>query len=214
MNASRARVLLAPIALAVAVTTLTTGAAEKGDLLLRLRGVYVQPRESAEITVIGGDVDITSDVVPEINISYFFSPNWAVELMAATTQHDVDAVETAAGTIDLGNVRLLPPTLTLQYHLQLGETIRPYIGVGVNHTWFYNDDLPDGIVTRSDYQDTLGWVLQAGVDVELGGNWVFNMDLKKVMLDTDVALTTAVGDIKADVEIDPWIFGIGIGYRF
>lgn len=209
MRAPGAKRLLAAIVLAAAATVT---AAEKGDCILRLRGVYVEPDESADITVIGGDMDIDTDVMPEIDVTYFFSPNWAVELMAATTKHSVEAVDTTRGKVDLGSVRLLPPTLTLQYHHQLTETVRPYVGAGLNFTWFYDDELPEGVVVRTDYQDTVGWVLQAGIDFDIGERWVFNLDVKKVLLDTDVALNG--GAIKADVDIDPWIFGVGIGYRF
>lgn len=212
MRKARAARVLTVIVLAALALSIPARAAEKGDVLLRLRGVYVEPHESADIGLIGGDIDIDEDVVPEIDVTYFLSPNWAVELMAATTRHHVEALNTALGDVDLGSIRLLPPTLTLQYHYGLTETVRTYVGAGLNYTWFYGDDLPDGAVNRIDYKDTVGWVFQAGVDFDIGDRWVFNIDVKKVLLDTDVDLNG--GTIEADVDIDPWIFGVGFGYRF
>ncbi|MCB0470335.1 MAG: OmpW family protein, partial [Flavobacteriaceae bacterium] len=94
---------------------------------VRLRGIAVIPNESATIEAIGGDVAISNAFVPELDFTYFFNKNLAVELILGTTRHDVKAVSTAVGDIDLGDVWLLPPTLTLQYHLNT-ETVRPYIG--------------------------------------------------------------------------------------
>ena len=86
--------------------------AEQGDWLVRLRAINVVPNEEATITPIGGDVDIDTSVVPELDITYFVQDNWALELILGVTPHDVMAVDTAAGDIDLGDVTLLPPTLT------------------------------------------------------------------------------------------------------
>lgn len=106
---------------------------------IRLRGIVVSPDESAAIEAIGGDVDISTAVVPELDITYFFTENWSAELILATTKHDVKAVGTAAGNIDLGDVWLLPPTLLGQYHFTGGNFV-PYLGAGLNLTLFYGVD--------------------------------------------------------------------------
>ncbi len=102
----------------------------------RLRGIAVTPDESAKIGTIGGTVDISTSVVPEFDITYFFTKNWAAELILATTNHDVEAVNTAVGKIDLGDVWLLPPTLTAQYHFTELGSFKPYLGAGLNYTIF------------------------------------------------------------------------------
>lgn len=187
-------------------------AAEKKDWLFRVRGIQVMADESANINAIGGDVDIDSDTSFELDITYFLTKSWALELMAGTTRHTVTAIDTAAGDLDAGSVRLLPPTLTLQYHFPLcNDTIHPYVGTGVNYTVFYDEDAPGGVINDMDYDNAFGFVMQAGVDFDLCENWVLNFDVKKILLKSDV---TVNGAIDADVEIDPWIFGVGIGYRF
>ena len=118
--------------------------AEQGDWLVRLRAINVVPNEEATITPIGGDVDIDTSVVPELDITYFVQDNWALELILGVTPHDVMAVDTAAGDIDLGDVTLLPPTLTLQYHFNPEGQYRPYVGAGVNYTHFIHEDLASG----------------------------------------------------------------------
>ena len=186
--------------------------AEQGDWLVRLRALNVVPNEEATISTIGGDVDIDTSVVPELDITYFVQDNWAVELILGVTPHDVMAVGTAAGDIDLGDVTLLPPTLTLQYHFNPEGQYRPYVGAGVNYTYFFNEDLPSGsALSTIDYDASFGLAAQAGIDIALQDEWFLNLDVKYIDIDTDVVID---GAITADVQIDPVVFGIGFGRRF
>lgn len=187
---------------------------QAGDIVLRLRGIGLIPDEDSSITVIGGDVDASNEYVPELDISYFITDNIALELIAATTSHDMKATGTALGEVDLGEVGVLPPTLTLQYHFLPASRFSPYLGAGVNYTIFYDEDAPGGAaaVQSIDYENGLGFALQAGMDIALGGAWSFNADVKKIFLNTDVSING--GAIAADVDLDPWVIGIGVGYRF
>ncbi|WP_431121921.1 OmpW/AlkL family protein [Flagellimonas flava] len=180
----------------------------------RLRGIVVTPDESADIETIGGDASISTAVVPEFDISYFFNENWSLELILATTKHDVEAVGTAAGDLDLGHVWLLPPTLTGQYHFTGGDFV-PYVGAGLNLTLFYGVD--EGPVADDvDYDTSIGYALQGGFDYMLNDKWFLNLDVKKLFLNTDATVnaTTALGaTVGADVDINPWIIGFGVGVK-
>lgn len=183
-----------------------------GDFMIRLRGIGVIPDEDSSISVIGGHARASNEAVPEIDFSYFITDNIALELIAATSKHDVSARGTSLGSVDLGDVYILPPTLTVQYHPLPKSRFSPYVGAGVNYTIFYNEDASGGTVTDIDYDDSFGWALQAGLDVAIDNHWYANVDVKKLFLDTDVKLNG--GAIRADVDLDPWIVGAGIGYRF
>ena len=180
----------------------------------RLRGIVVSPDESAEIEAIGGDVEISTSVVPEFDITYFFDDNWSMELILGTTKHDVKAVETAVGEIDLGSVWLLPPTLTGQYHFTGGDFV-PYVGAGVNLTLFYGVD--EGPTADDiEYDTAIGFALQGGFDYMLNDKWFLNFDVKKLFLNTTATVdaTTALSaTVDADVDINPWIFGFGVGLK-
>lgn len=203
--------------------------AEDNPWMVRGRIIAVTPDESADLTVanaaLAGDVDIGDQYVPELDITYFFNKNIAAELILAVTPHDVKAVNVTVpgaltdATVDLGDVWLLPPTLTLQYHFDTGTAFKPYIGAGVNATFFFNEDegsVADGI----DYDPSFGGAIQAGFDYDLDGEpggWALNADVKKVWINTDVTVdfTTALGaKVDADVDINPTIFGLGLGYKF
>lgn len=199
-------------ATALVVTAAAPAFADSGDWLIRLRAIDVMPNESASIDPIGGDVDIDNSIVPELDITYFFQDQWAVELILGVTPHDVAAVGTAAGDIDLGDVTLLPPTLTVQYHFNPEGTVRPYAGAGINYTHFFDESLPSGsALSTIDYDASLGLAVQAGIDFDMGNDWFFNVDAKYIDINTDVTID---GAITADVDIDPVIIGLGFGRRF
>eukprot|EP01012_Entosiphon_sulcatum_P060165 TRINITY_DN84977_c0_g1_i1.p1 TRINITY_DN84977_c0_g1~~TRINITY_DN84977_c0_g1_i1.p1 ORF type:complete len:222 (-),score=44.34 TRINITY_DN84977_c0_g1_i1:76-741(-) len=198
------------------VDTSAAQAAEQSPWMIRGRALIVLPEESLDKTspsIAGLDVSIDDSVVPELDITYFFTKNIAAELILGTTPHDVKT--TGAANLDLGKTWLLPPTLTLQYHFAPEGKIRPYIGAGVNYTIFYGQDGEKSPVTKVEYDNGFGWALQAGVDIPLDDHWALNVDVKQIFLSTTAkvygVLPTA---IKADVDINPLLVGFGIGYRF
>lgn len=203
--------VVASAAFAAALVSLpfTALAANDSPWMVRVRGLMVAPAESASITPIGGDVEIDNSIVPEVDVSYFFAKNFAVELIAAVTPHDVSHT---AG-VDLGSAWLLPPTLTLQYHFDPdGAALRPYVGVGINYTTFFGVDEPAGLSIS--YDDSFGLALQAGIDIPFGNGWSANIDVKKIFINTDVTILGLGPVVRADVDIDPVIVGMGVGYRY
>lgn len=223
------RTLLAAVMATSALFTMAGAAqAEEGDWMVRGRVLGVLPDESGDLKVAGtslpGDVEIGDQYVPELDITYFFTENVAVELILAVTPHDVKATGVTTGpltnaTIDLGDVWLLPPTLTAQYHFNTDGQVKPYVGAGINATFFFDEDegpVADGI----DYDPSVGFALQAGVDIDLDGapgGWAFNADVKKIWIKPDVTVdfTTALGaKVDAEVDINPLVVGVGLGYRF
>ncbi|WP_202899485.1 OmpW/AlkL family protein [Kordiimonas gwangyangensis] len=148
--------------------------------------------------------------MPELDITYFFTQNVAAELILATSKHDVSALGTAIGDVDLGHTWALPPTLLLQYHFNPEGDVKPYLGAGLNYTFFYSSN--PGAVNDIEYDNGFGYALQAGVDFRIKENWYFNVDAKKLWLNTDVSING--GAVTADVDLDPWVLGVGFGYRF
>jgi outer membrane protein len=204
--------LAAASALAIVASTTPVMAKEAGDWIIRARAIVVEPDESADITAIGGSVNIDTAVMPELDFTYFFTDNIAAELILAVSPHDITAVNTALGDVPVGNTTLLPPTLTLQYHFFPREQMSPYVGVGVNYTHFFDVDAAGPTVTDVKLDDSFGVALQAGIDFAISDRWLVNADVKKIWINTDATLNG--GAIEADVDINPWVFGLGVGYRF
>lgn len=202
------KLLYAAAALAL-LTANPASAAAPADLhnwQLRLRAINVSPDESST-TSNGGRILADSAMVPELDITYFFTEEFSAELILATSRH---AMGEAGPDINLGHVWILPPTLTAQYHFTNETPVVPYVGAGVNYSIFYNADA--GSQPSIKYENGFGYALQAGADYKLDQHWMLNLDVKKIFLNTNASVNG--GAVTADVDLDPWVFGAGVGYRF
>ena len=156
-----------------------------GDFMVRLRAIGVIPQDSSSsISVIGGSVNVTATAAPELDLSYFFTDHFAAELIAASTRHEITADRTALGKLDVGSTYVLPPTLTVQYHFLPQQRIDPYVGVGLNVSFWYDTHPAGGAVTKVGLSTAVGPALQAGVNVALGGPWFANFDIKQIFFNT------------------------------
>lgn len=195
-----------------------------GDIVVRARGVWVAPSESGDIknSALGtiGSVKVDNDFIPEVDATYFVTPNIGVNLIAGTSRHKVTG-DTILGSVNVGKVSLLPPVLTVTYHPLSNSQFNPYIGAGINYTLFYREDAANArnaaglAITGTDYKNRFGWALQAGADFYLTDNLLLNVDVKKVFLKTDVNGTTNLGlNWSSKVTLNPWLVGVGVGYKF
>lgn len=187
-------------AMLVALPLALPATADAQNWMTRIRAIGVYPDASSSIS----GLDVDSQWAPELDFTYFFSKNLAAELILATSRHTV----TLNGS-DIGKASVLPPTITLQYHFtDLGKA-KPYVGGGFNATYFYNV----GLSSPLDLADSWSWggALQAGLDYEIQKNVYLNADVKYLWISNDV---TAAGVTIGDLKINPWVFGIGMGWRF
>ncbi len=217
-------------AAALTATIFTTPVAfgyEAGDWLVRGRIIAVSPNDSSNnftsstLGTLNATAGVNSDVVPEIDFTYMLSRHWGVELILASSEHDIKAKGALAGLGNIIDTRTLPPTLTLQYHFRPDAKYRPYVGVGVNYTLFFSEDASrtlkaaGGGKANVDLDSSFGLAAQIGMDVGLNDDWFLNFDVKYIDMKTDASVSTAaLGKLKIDVDIDPIVYGIGIGKRF
>lgn len=183
-----------------------------GDIVLGLGLIGVLPQSGGSVDTIGGKPDASETVTPQFDVTYFVTPHISVNLIAATTKHDLDVRGSALGDVNLGHVWLLPPTLTLQVHPLPQSRFSPYFGAGVNYTMAYSEG--GGRTAGIDsvkVDNAWGWALNAGIDYEVAPNWLINVDVKKLFLRPDV---TVNGTIGAKADLDPWIVGAAVRYRF
>ncbi|MDM4766699.1 OmpW family outer membrane protein [Pelomonas sp. SE-A7] len=197
---------IAALALLTAASGFATAAAE-GPLLVRVRAVHI---DSANGDSTGLGLTINNKTIPEVDFSYFLTPNLAAELILTVPQKH----RLYAGGAEIGSLKHLPPTLSLQYHFAPEATFRPYVGLGLNYTHFSSVKFAPAVVTAlgpNVKRSSFGLSAQIGADIAISKGTYLNIDLKKVKIDTDVSSKgTKVGTFK----VDPVLLGVGLGWRF
>jgi outer membrane protein len=214
IESKRGEIIMKKIAMLLAsVSTLSLAApfatAQESPWLVRVRAVNISPdNKSDPVGGVGASdrLTVSSKTIPEVDISYFFTPNWAAELVLTYPQkHDV-----RLDGQTIGSFKHLPPTLLAQYHFTPASTFSPYVGAGINYTRISDVNLLNGGARLESH--SIGGALQAGFDVKLDRHWLINFDVKKVQIRSDVL--AADGAKLSTVKIDPWLIGVGVGYRF
>jgi outer membrane protein len=196
-----------PVALAAGLLGSAPLHAQEGPWMVRLRAVSLQPADKSDAApgIPADAIHVSSKTIPEVDISYFFTKNFAAELVLTVPQeHDV----TVAGT-KIGTFKELPPTLTAQWHFLPGQTVDPYVGLGLNLTLISDVKLANGALDLD--KSSLGPAAQAGVDFKVAKQCFINLDVKYVQIRSDVK---AGGTKVTTVKVDPMLYGVGVGYRF
>lgn len=191
-------------------------AAVEQPWMVRVRAVNMNmANQSDSIPALGvtamDTIEVNDKTIPELDISYFFTPNWAAELVLTYPQkQDVTLVNNGTRT-NLGTFKHLPPILSLQYHFKPGAKFQPYAGLGVNYTKISSVKLAAGAQPLELEGHSTGLALNLGADYHLQDNMYLNVDIKKVQLRSDVL---ANGNVVSKAKLDPLLVGVGIGWRF
>jgi outer membrane protein len=190
--------LAAVLAMLAIASVASPAQAAQGDLVVRLKAITIDPDASSDIA----GLDVDDKATAELGLTYFLRPQWALDLGIATAKHDI-----TLGGAEIGSTRILPINVTGQYHFMPDAKIRPYVGAGLNYTRFSNVNVLGGAVDLD--RDSFGPVIQAGVDWAVTDKVMINFDVKKLWISTDVS-----GAASGGVDIDPWVYGVGVGVKF
>jgi outer membrane protein len=225
---------LPTIALAGTLALAAQGAVayEAGDFILRVGAATVEPDDNSDGIVLPGatlpnGIAVDTDTQVGLIGAWMFSDNVGLELLAATPfQHDFSITD--LNGLPGGSVKHLPPTLSVQWYPRGGHGgWQPYVGAGVNYTTFFEEDLSGELTgvladpeilgaSRADLDldDSFGLAAQAGVDIPLGERLALNVGIWYLDIDTTATISTDVGRVKFDVDIDPWVYNLGFAWRF
>jgi outer membrane protein len=226
-------------ALTLAINTVLAGgllfgaagvtAHEAGDFIVRAGIAQVDPNDDSDPLRVNGGVlagteaEVDDDTQLGLTFTYMLSNHWGVEVLASTPfDHDIEA-DLGATTVDAGSGKHLPPTVSLQYYpMESTSKFQPYVGVGVNYTKFFSEDVDSELETTLgttggdlELDDSLGWAAQIGFDYEIDEHWLINAAVWYIDLETDAKITfDQPVVITTDVDIDPLVYMISIGYKF
>jgi len=184
-----------------AVTGAMAQSSGEGPWQVRVRSVHL---DSVNKDSTGLGLAINNKTFGEVDLTYFWSPNLAAELVLTTPQKQTVY---ANGEV-IGSFKHLPPSLLMQYHFTDMTGFKPYVGAGVNYTHFSGVSLPPGISMDS---HSWGTVFQVGMDIPLDRNWSINLDVKKAYIRSDIY---ADGVSAGRLRVDPMLYGVGLGYKF
>lgn len=203
--------------LGLAMTTGSAQALQKGDWLVRIGASMVNPNESSSNPggglPAGSDVSINSDTQPSFTVAYMFTNNVSFEVLGATPfTHKIDGAGALAGIGQIAKVKHLPPTFSINYHFQPQASVRPYVGAGINYTYFFDEKATGALAgTSLSLDNSVGLAAQAGVDVDMNKKWFFNANVRYMKISTTAKFSNGY---KLDVDVNPWVYTLAVGTRF
>ncbi|MDH3786979.1 MAG: outer membrane beta-barrel protein [Xanthomonadales bacterium] len=201
---SKIKTMLCTSVLLTTAVANTAMAMDQGDWLIRAGASYIDPKSNNhEIVSVDSATSFT------FNVSYFMTEAWAVELLAAWPfKHDLELKD---GT-KIGDTKHLPPTLSIQYHWAPNSVFQPYVGVGLNFTTFFSEDLYGPLEgVDLDLGNSWGLAGEIGADIKLSDQWFLNLSVRYMDIETKAKLD---GESIGKVDISPWIYGGNVGFRF
>lgn len=228
--------LLSASLFAVALAAPLAHAHEAGDIIVRAGAITVNPEaDSSSVKVdqgplsgtnLGGKATMSSDTQLGLNFAYMLTNNIGIELLAASPfEHDVKLKGTALSAANgkLGTLKHLPPTLSVVYYpLEATSPFQPYIGGGINYTWIYDEHVSSEAQSNgfSNFKAKNSWGLawQVGADYMLTDNIMLNAQLRYIDINTRATVennAVAPGTrAKVNVDVDPFVYMVGLGYKF
>lgn len=221
---------LLAIALLSTLSVTTVAADYKaGDIVVRGGFTNVNPDSGKSAVLLGGadstmSLSVDDNTQIGLNFVYFYDQNWAVEVLAATpfthdvTIHDPNAVLNVDGA-KLAEVTHLPPTVSALYYFDTNSNVKPYVGAGLNYTIFFDEqfeDAPKSLgLSNLELDGSLGLSFQVGVDFNLNEKWHVNASARYIDINTEATFDVGGQSIgKADIDVDPMVYSIMLGYKF
>ena len=219
------------LAAALAGGTMMAQAYEKGDFVLRLGAVNVDPDSDSSDIKLPGVPTLTAEVGDDTQFGiipmYMLSEKVGIELLAATPfEHDISLKGEGGVNLDAASTKHLPPTLTGQWYPRGGqEGWQPFLGLGANYTIFFDEETTrdldgtlDAVLGASevdlDLDNSFGLSAQAGVDIPFAYNLPISLAVWYIDLQTNATVSTDVGDVNFKTDINPFVYHLGIAHRF
>lgn len=198
---------------AIALAALVAGGApalaqDRGDITFGVGLAGVIPESGNGVLAGPTPIDVQNGYSLQLTGEYFIADKVGIELLAAWPfAHDIDS-----GGAKIGEVKHLPPTLSLQYHFTNSTKVTPFIGAGINYTTFTEDKAVGPLAGNSlDLDDSWGLALHAGLDYKVSDKGALRTDVRWINIESDVKLNGV--DI-GKAKINPWVFGISYVHTF
>lgn len=186
--------------------------------LVHVDAANVFTNESADVSVggapvPGGSVSMADNPTVTFDVSYFMTPNLAVNVYAGyPPRAHIKGAGSLAAAGTLASANYGPLTVSGEYHFSDFGAFRPYVGVGVTYAVFLNVD--DAALSDVRVDNAFGPALKLGLDYDISEHWTLHGYVQQIWLSTDVSAKIGGAPASARVTIDPTVVGVGLGYRF
>ncbi|AIW15963.1 outer membrane protein OmpW [Vibrio tubiashii] len=193
---------------------------KEGDIIVRGGLAAVVPNESSGDVLDnpGSKFSVDSNIQLGLTVGYMFTDTISFEVLAATPfKHKISTNHGGLG--DIAETKHLPPTFMVQYYFgESGSDFRPYVGAGINYTVFFDESLnstgTNAGLSDLSLDDSWGLAANIGLDYKLNEDWFLNASVWYADIDTTAKYKAGGQEYSTKVEIDPWVFMIGGGYKF
>lgn len=197
--------LISTLALTSALAAMTAPALaqQQGDWTIGVGIANVNPK-SDNGTLAGAVAEIDDGTALSLTVEYFFRDNWGVELLAATPfEHDINLNGAFAAS-----AKQLPPTISINYHFPTEGKIKPFLGLGLNYTTFFEEETALGNLKLD---DSFGIAVNAGADYQISDRGALRFNVRWMDIESDATLNgTAIGS----ADIDPVVVNLAYVHRF
>ena len=180
--------------------------------------VYYQTHaETTGVTGIGvppgADADVGNATTVLVSFEREIAPNIGAELVLGWPPTiKADGAGSVAFLGEVLSAKNVSPTLLFNYHFgDRSAKWRPYIGLGINYTYFADAKTPYGWDVN--LSDSWGWAAQAGIDVAIDKQWGLFASIARLQVKSDlVAIGATV--LQTTIDFRPVTYTAGVSYKF
>ena len=168
-----------------------------------------------------------------LTVNHFFTDNVSVELVAGLPPaHKINGTGTYDKYGELGSVKQWSPALLMKYYFGQATTkFRPYVGLGINYTWFSDAKITNAQFSQAELHAATpsmtsvkadaSWnpVFNIGASYAITDRWYAMASVSYLPLKTTAHLTTTMVngaklESEANLRVRPIVSLLSVGYRF
>ena len=144
--------------------------------------------------------------------NHFFSAQLSTELAAFAVKHDGTVRIGGVDTFDAGELRMIPVTAMVQWHLVHFRRIDPHLGGGlayVRSDSLHSSDLDAAGVGRVKVDGRIGWAADAGVMYGVTDKIGVGFDARYI----GYRPNSGPEDARLRLQLSPVIYSLGLRWR-
>ena len=154
--------------------------------------------------------------------SHMLNDHWAVAFAGGIPpKHNISGTGTLAPFGVITTVKQLAPTVFANYHFnESGSKFRPFVGLGINYTKFYDvtsqpsGNLASGGPTSISLSSYTGLAATVGMNYKIADHLYLNANIAAANVSTDMVATTGSIQRTTHVKLNPILYSAGLAYSF